>query len=358
MSGTKIRGNTQIMAGTITNAEIDAAAGIVTSKLADSANFIFRTGTTAFNADQSMGGNKLTSVATPIAGTDAANKNYVDAAVNGLDWKASVRAATTAAGTLASSFENGDVIDGVTLATGDRILLKNQASGSENGIYTVNASGAPTRATDADASAEVTAGMAVFVSEGTTNGNTQWSLSTDDPITLGSTALVFTQIGSSTSYTASLGIQIVGNDIRPVYGSTSNTICQGNDSRLSDARTPVGTALTAGQLYVGSGSNLAAAVALSGDVSSVSNTGAVTLNPATIMKLANHIVRETPSGTINGSNVTFTLANTPISGTEMIFLNGILQDAGAGNDYTISGATITMLTAPATGDKLRVSYEK
>jgi hypothetical protein len=358
MSLTQINGHTQIKAATITDAEIAAAAAIASSKLADGAEFIKRAGTVAFTADQSMGGFLLTNLGTPTAGSDAATKTYVDTVVNGLDWKPSVRAATTAAGTLATSFENGDVIDGVTLATGDRILIKNQATGSENGIYTVNASGAPTRATDADANAEVTAGMAMFVSEGTTNGNTQWALSTDDPITLGTTSLVFSQIGGSTTYTGSNGINVTGTVISPTYGTTANTVCQGNDSRLSDARTPVGTALTGGQLFVGSGSNLAAAVALSGDVASVSNAGAVTLDATKIMKIANYIVRETPTGTINGSNTTFTLANAPVSGTEMVFLNGILQEPGAGNDYTISGATITYLTAPLTGDKIRVTYMK
>jgi hypothetical protein len=76
------------------------------------------------------------------------------------------------------------------------------------------------------------------------------------------------------------------------------------------------------------------------------------------MAPSDFITRETPSGTINGSNTTFTLANTPISGTEMVFLNGILQEPGAGNDYTISTNTITYLTAPASGDRLRVTYQK
>jgi hypothetical protein len=76
------------------------------------------------------------------------------------------------------------------------------------------------------------------------------------------------------------------------------------------------------------------------------------------MAPANFVVRETPSGTINGVNTTFTLANTPIAGTEMVFLNGILQEPGAGNDYTISGATITYLAAPLTNDRLKVTYFK
>lgn len=87
-----------------------------------------------------------------------------------LDFKQSVRVATTVAGTLATSFENGDTVDGVVLATGDRILIKDQIAGAENGLYTVNTTGAPTRATDADTDAKVTAGLVTFVEEDTANG--------------------------------------------------------------------------------------------------------------------------------------------------------------------------------------------
>jgi hypothetical protein len=74
------------------------------------------------------------------------------------------------------------------------------------------------------------------------------------------------------------------------------------------------------------------------------------------LTLTKYIVRETPSGSINGSNTAFTLSNTPVSGTESVYLNGVLQEPGAGNDYTISTNTITYLTAPTTGDRLRVTY--
>jgi hypothetical protein len=73
---------------------------------------------------------------------------------------------------------------------------------------------------------------------------------------------------------------------------------------------------------------------------------------------ASVITRETPTGSVNSANVTFTLANTPVAGTEQVFLNGILQEPGAGNDYTIATNTITYLAAPLTGDRLRVSYLK
>ncbi|MEY5061157.1 MAG: hypothetical protein RIS45_1078 [Planctomycetota bacterium] len=116
----------------------------------------------------------------------------VAAAVASVSWKAAVRVATTVAGTLASSFENGDTVDGVVLATGDRILIKNQAAGAENGIYTVNASGTPTRATDADSGAELVA-ASCLVLFGTANANTQWVCTTPSPITPGSTSLTFVQ---------------------------------------------------------------------------------------------------------------------------------------------------------------------
>src|SRR3954447_7874218 len=98
---------------------------------------------------------RIINVASPSSAADATNKSYVDNLITGLSWKLDVRAATTANGTLATAYANGQVVDGVTLATGDRILIKNQTTQTENGIYTVNASGAPTRATDADATSEL-----------------------------------------------------------------------------------------------------------------------------------------------------------------------------------------------------------
>ncbi len=125
-------------------------------------------------------------------------KTYVDqnsGGGSGFSWKDPVRVATTVAGTLASSFENGDTVDGVVLATGNRILIKNQAAPAENGIYTVNASGAPTRSTDADAGSELVS-AALFVSAGTVNHDTQWTCTNDTPPTLGVTAITFVQIAS------------------------------------------------------------------------------------------------------------------------------------------------------------------
>lgn len=116
----------------------------------------------------------------------------------GYSWKMPVRVATTAAGTLATSFENGDTIDGVVLAAGDRILIKNQAAGADNGIYTVNATGAPTRATDFDTDLRAH-GAATFVSEGTANGNKIFLMTTNAPIDLGTTTLTFAELSSSSA---------------------------------------------------------------------------------------------------------------------------------------------------------------
>lgn len=117
------------------------------------------------------------------------------AAGAGLKYK-DVRAATTANGALATAFANGQVIDGITLVTGDRILLKNQSAAAENGVYTVNASGAPTRATDMDIWVEVVSSV-VIVSVGTTNANSVWLCTSNDGGTLGSTAITFINYGST-----------------------------------------------------------------------------------------------------------------------------------------------------------------
>jgi hypothetical protein len=140
--------------------------------------------------------------ATPTDSAHVATKGYVDSARSGLDVKQSVRAATTAPLTLANQLEAGDVVDGVTLSAGNRVLVKDQSSGSENGIYVVQASGAAVRAEDFDSSAEVTAGAFTFVEEGTINGDTGFVLTTNDTITLGTTALTFTQFSGTGQITA------------------------------------------------------------------------------------------------------------------------------------------------------------
>ena len=158
-------------------------------------------------------GSTLTQIraASPSNAADVATKSYVDATKSGLDVKDSVRVATTANITIASDLNVGDSIDGVTLADGDRVLVKNQSTGSENGIYTAGAS--PARATDFDADSEVTAGAFFFVEEGTVNADSGFVVSTDDDITVGSTAITFTQFSGTGQIVAGSGLDKTGNTL-------------------------------------------------------------------------------------------------------------------------------------------------
>jgi len=206
----------KILDGTIVNADISASAAIDQSKISGLTTSLGEklalAGGTMTGAI-AMGTNKITGLGTPTDGTDAATKNYVDSAAQGIDWKASVRAATTATVTLASDLENGDTLDGVTLATGNRILVKNQSTGSENGIYVVKASGAPDRSTDADTGAELTSNFAVFVEEGTVNADQGYVLTNDGAITIGTTALTFTQFTGLGQIVAGTGLDKTGNTL-------------------------------------------------------------------------------------------------------------------------------------------------
>lgn len=185
-------------------------------------------------ADLSMAGYKLTNVGTPSAGTDAANKSYVDSVAQGLDTKASVVAATTTNGTLATAFANGQVVDGVTLATGDRLLIKNQTDATANGIYTVNATGAPTRSTDMDNGAEFPSAY-VFVEQGTVNADTGWVCTNNAPVTLGTTNIVWAQFSGAGTYTANNGVLLTGSvfSFAPESGKGLQTSSNGAAIKLA-----------------------------------------------------------------------------------------------------------------------------
>ena len=143
--------------------------------------------------------------------TSLVTKEYVDAVKVGLDFKDSVRVASTANLTLSGP---GASIDGISLSSGDRVLVKNQSTASQNGIYVWNGAGsAMTRATDADANAEVTAGMFVFVEEGTVNADQGFVLTTDGSITVGSTSLSFTQFSGAGQIVAGDAITKSGNQL-------------------------------------------------------------------------------------------------------------------------------------------------
>lgn len=195
----------------ITDSEIDAAAAIALSKLAT--NPVARanhTGTqttstisdfdtqvrtsrldqmAAPTASVGMNSQKITSLLDPTSAQDAATKAYVDALANGVAPKESVRAATTGNITLSGA----QTIDGVSVIAGDRVLVKNQSTGAENGIY-VAAAGSWTRSADADSAADILSAFC-FVEEGTTLADTAWLLTTNATITLGTTSLSWSQFG-------------------------------------------------------------------------------------------------------------------------------------------------------------------
>lgn len=163
----------------------------------------------------SMNSQKITNLATPTSDNDAANKAYVDGVAQGLDVKPSVVVATTANITLSGA----QTIDTIAVVAGDRVLVKNQTNATQNGIYVV-ATGAWTRATDADAWTELV-GAFTFVERGS-QADTGWVCTVDAGGTLGTTNVAFTQFSGAGSYVAGDGLTLSGNTFN--VGGTTNRI--------------------------------------------------------------------------------------------------------------------------------------
>ena len=179
-------------------------------------------------ADVSFNGQKITSLADPTSAQDAATKAYVDSTAQGLDVKDSVRVATTGNITLSGT----QTIDGISVIAGDRVLVKNQSTASQNGIYEA-ASGAWSRTADADSSADVTPGMFVFVEEGSTNADAGFVLSTDGSITVDTTALTFTQFSGAGQITAGDGLTKTGSQIDVVTADSGRIAVNANNIDLA-----------------------------------------------------------------------------------------------------------------------------
>ncbi len=195
----------------------------------------------ATTADFSMNGYKITNLADPTSDQDAATKYYVDSVAQGLDVKASVKAATTADITLSGA----QTIDGVSIVAGDRVLVKNQTAPAQNGIY-VAASGAWARSSDADTWAELVSAY-TFVEEGATYADTGWVCTVNQGGTLGTTAVTWSQFSGAGTYQAGTGLTLTGNTFSITntgvtaasYGSASKTLtatvnAQGQLTALAD----------------------------------------------------------------------------------------------------------------------------
>lgn len=179
-------------------------------------------------ADLNINSHKLTNLTDPTNPQDAATKNYVDLARQGIRLKDSVRVATTAAITLSGT----QTIDGIAVVAGDRVLVKDQAAPAANGIYIV-AAGAWTRATDADTAAELADGATVWVNLGTINANTTWS-QINTIATLGTDAQAWAQQGAATSYVGGAGLTLTGGtfDVGAGTGITVGTDTVGIDTAV------------------------------------------------------------------------------------------------------------------------------
>lgn len=311
-------------------------------------------------------------------------------------------------------------IDGVSLSNGYRVLVKDETSTSGpssgegrkyNGIYVRTSADVWTRTTDSDASAEFE-GAAVFVQQGSVNANRGYTQTTDG-VTLDSSNIVWVvfsatngdantldgldstqflrsdvssalttgatltvnsgafvnfavtsalKIGGTAVTTSAAELNLLTGKTGTVWTSTNDGTGSGLDADLLDgldstdfARLTASSSLLSGNtLTIASGAFINFAVNTGLKIGGTSLTATVTQLNA----LGTFAIRETPTGTVNGSNDTFTLANTPTSGQEEVYVNGVQQDAGGANDYTISSAVITFTAGaiPQTGSKVRVSY--
>jgi hypothetical protein len=196
------------VAGDLSTHESDTSTHGVTGDIVGTSDAQTLTNKT-MGDDLLMDGFQISGLGNPDQADHAATKAYVDAAVEGLHVHESVRVAVNGNIAIATALENGDSAGGVTLVTGNRVLLKDQTTTSENGIYVVQVSGPALRAADFDTAMEVDSGDFVFVSEGT-YANTGW-VQTLKPATIGTDPIQFTQFSGAGTFLAGNGLVLDGN---------------------------------------------------------------------------------------------------------------------------------------------------
>ena len=307
--------------------------GLTTTDISEGSNLYYtdaRARLAVGSGDDTLSYNSSTGVFTANTST-LALKSYVDsqvqASAQGLDVKQSVRAATTANITLSGT----QTIDGVSLVAGDRVLVKNQTTGSENGLYVVVDGGSWTRAEDADSDSEVTAGLFTFVTEGTSYADTGWVISTNDDITVGTTAITFTQFSGAGVISAGDGL-VQNGTVFDIVG-TADRITVNSDS-IDIASTYVGqsTITTVGTITTGTWNGTTIDVSYGG-------TGVTSLASGEYV-LGNGTGGLTTSATIPVSDLSGTLAVNQ-GGTGATTAAGARSNLGATTKYAASNAELT-----------------
>jgi len=281
---------------------------------------------------------KITNLATPTDASDAATKGYVDSTAQGLDVKNSVRLTTTGDRALTGL----TAVDGVTPSDGDRILVRYQTTGSENGIY-VARSGAWERSVDADTTGKITGGTFTFVEEGTLYADTGWVVTTNGTITIGTTAITWTQFSGAGAYTAGSGLTLNGGQFSVNTDGVTTEISGGNVIVKASAvfTTP----------------NIGAATGTSLNLS----TGTITANGALLTNIngANVSLVDTAKQVTEGtqSNITAvgTLTSLAVSGNVGVGTGTVIANAGVYTDgyYYANGSPIDFQTAAGNATEIQ-----
>lgn len=321
-----------------------------------------------------MQSQKITSLLAGTTANDGVNLQQLQDAETGLDTKKECQLGTaatltgwTASGsgigkTLTSpttATSNND-FDGVTASLNDRILVKDGPTGVDNGIYTLTqladgaaASAILTRATDSDQDAEVTSGNYVFVIGGSTLANSGWIISTADPITVDTTAIAWVQFNGLAQVTAGDGLTKLGNVIDVVANADGSIVANANDVQ-------VGVLATDAQHGVrGGGTQHATAIAAgaSGFMTGADKTKLDGIETGAQVNFTNRQERVTTQSVVNADvALTDTLDFTPVSDASVLLLfNGVAAIQGVGEDYTISGTTITWLASTGTAPNMNTN---
>ena len=325
----QIRGNTQIISGTITSTQISATAGITNSQMA------------AWNQSQSAGGFALLNLLDGVNASDAATMNNLRNFVNGLSWKNPVKMAYTSnLATISGLVAN----DGYTPVAGDRILLTAQTTGSANLIYVASA-GAWTVALDSNTASELPYAT-TQVENGTVNGGKTFT-QTVQAITYGTTSLAWVQGPGIQSITFTNGLLQTGLTVNVVAGDSSLLSTAGSlKVNVDNLTLATGSTLAVKNAGITS-TQLAASVAGGGLTGGAGSA-------LTVRKKVDSTLSGL-TGAVNSSNTSYTLSSTPSpAGIEDIYLNGLLLLPTT--DYTISAGTVTTVVVPQTGDTLVVKY--